>query len=111
MVVDQCIEPGDLSAKSSFLQRVVNVTNYHIETKLTVPVLQLFPLGQQQLQEMIVCPGTIWSLAWSPDGTKLATSQFQAVSERGSVCLWDVGDGVRLIREIPRRAWRVDHLT
>jgi serine/threonine protein kinase len=60
-------------------------------------------------KQIIICPGTIYTLAWSPHGKQLATAQ---ESPTPSICIWRLGKQVKLAAKINRAttqlAWSPD---
>lgn len=71
-------------------------------------VVRIWDPSTRRLQDMIICPGVVWSFSWSPDGKKLATAQMHDIdSTSGTVCLWEVEGGVRLLRKINRPALQI----
>lgn len=68
--------------------------------------VRIWAADSSELQRLIVCPGVPWSIAWTPDGTRMATSQLDvADSKQGSVCIWDVTENVKLLRKINERGY------
>jgi WD40 repeat protein len=59
------------------------------------------------LLKIVVCPGAVRRVAWSPNSNYLATAQADASAADSSICIWDIAQDATLIKRIQRAADRL----
>ncbi len=68
--------------------------------------LRIWDTASRQLQKLIVCPGVIWSVAWSPD-EKMIAATVRGESNGHSATVWNVEGDPQVVRRFRAPAWYV----